>query len=51
MMIERKRMEELAAKEAELNKLYVEKLINPFTDIDELRSLFMNPVPRDVGMI
>jgi hypothetical protein len=33
----------------EANKIYIQKLTNPFTSVEELKELFMRPVPPNVG--
>lgn len=33
----------------ECQKMFIEKLINPFTSLEELRDMFMKPVPPNVG--
>lgn len=35
----------------EAHNLFIQKLTNPFTPIEELRDMFMQPVPPEVGMI
>ncbi len=35
----------------EAHNLYVSKLTNPFTSVEELKELFMMPVPPNVGQI
>ena len=35
----------------EAHNLYIQKLTNPFTQIDELRAMFYQPIPQNVGFI
>jgi hypothetical protein len=35
----------------EIKKRFYEKLISPFTDIQELIELYMRPIPKEVGTV
>ena len=42
---------ELRMDPREANAIYIGKLTNPFTSVEELRDLFMRPVPPNVGQV
>lgn len=42
---------ELKLDQREAHNLYISKLTNPFTSTEELRQLFMKPVPPNIGQV
>ena len=42
-----KRKEEIL----EIKKKFLEKLISPFTELEELFEIFMRPIPKEVGTL
>ena len=43
--------QELKPEVKEAQQIFLAKLLNPFTPIDELRDMFMSPLPPNVGQI
>jgi hypothetical protein len=35
----------------QIKKKFLEKLISPFTELDELTEIFMRPIPKEVGTL
>ena len=45
------RAPQIAIDSKEAHAAFIAKLLNPFTPIEELKDLFMKPIPPNVGMI